>query len=92
MDEIINKVANSSLQVFDLEDYWPVGIRSQIDISQWLVEGFLLKETEYRQALKQHDCTNIKTIMWQYIVEQMLLFLLGPAYWRLLIWCLMPRK
>ena len=57
MDEIINKVANSSLQVFDLEDYWPVGIRSQIDISQWLVEGFLLKETEYRQALKQHDWT-----------------------------------
>jgi hypothetical protein len=34
MDEIINKVANSSLQVFDLEDYWPVGIRSQIDIAK----------------------------------------------------------
>lgn len=55
MDEIINKVANSSLQVFDLEDYYPDGIRTQIDISQWLEHGFLLKEKEFRDALKNHD-------------------------------------
>ena len=46
MEEIINKVANSSLQVFDLEDYYVAGIRTQLDISQWLYEGFLLKEKE----------------------------------------------
>ena len=55
MDEIINKVANSSLQVFDLEDYYPIGIRTQIDISNWLIEGFLLKEKDFREALKNHD-------------------------------------
>ncbi len=55
MDEIINKVANSVLEVFDLEDYYPVGIRTQIDISQWLYEGFLLKEKDFREALKNHD-------------------------------------
>lgn len=55
MDEIINKVANSSLEVFDLEDYYPKGIRSQIDLSQWLVEGFLLKEKDFREGLKNHD-------------------------------------
>ena len=55
MDEIINKVANSSLEVFDLEDYYPSGIRTQIDISQWLYEGFLLKEKDFREALKNHD-------------------------------------
>lgn len=55
MDEIINKVANSSLEVFDLEDYYPIGIRTQIDISQWLYEGFLLKEKDFREALKNHD-------------------------------------
>lgn len=55
MDEIINKVANSSLEVFDLEDYYPKGIRTQIDISQWLYEGFLLKEKDFREALKNHD-------------------------------------
>lgn len=55
MDEIINKVANSALEVFDLEDYYPKGIRTQIDISQWLFEGFLLKEKDFREALKNHD-------------------------------------
>ncbi|MGA9638878.1 DUF2480 family protein [Flavobacterium sp.] len=55
MEEIINKVAQSQLEVFDLEDYYPKGIRTQIDISQWLIEGFLLKEKDFREALKNHD-------------------------------------
>ncbi len=53
--EIVNKVANSVLEIFDLEDYYPTGIRTQIDISQWLYEGFLLKEKDFREALKNHD-------------------------------------
>jgi hypothetical protein len=55
MDEIVNKVANSVLEVFDLEDYYPSGIRTQLDISQWLLDGFLLKEKDFREALKNHD-------------------------------------
>lgn len=55
MDEIVNKVANSVLEVFDLEDYYPIGIRTQLDISQWLLDGFLLKEKDFREALKNHD-------------------------------------
>lgn len=55
MDKIINKVANSILEVFDLEEYYPNGIRTQIDISQWLYEGFLLKEKDFREALKNHN-------------------------------------
>ena len=55
MEEIINKVANSVLEVFDLEDYYPKGIRTQIDISQWLLDGFLLKEKDFRESLKNHD-------------------------------------
>jgi hypothetical protein len=54
-DEIINKVSNSALEVFDLEDYYPTGIRTQLDISQFLLEGFLLREKEFRQALKEFD-------------------------------------
>ena len=38
-----------------MEDYYPIGIRTQIDISQWLYEGFLLKEKDFREALKNHD-------------------------------------
>jgi hypothetical protein len=55
MEVIINKVANSSLEVFDLEDYYPIGVRAQIDISHWLLEGFLLKEKNFREHLKNHD-------------------------------------
>lgn len=55
MEEIVNKVANSALKVFDLEDYYLSGIRTQIDISQWLLDGFLLKEKDFREALKTHD-------------------------------------
>lgn len=54
-DEIINKVANSALEVFDLEEYYSNGIRTQIDIAQWLDEGFLLKEKDFRAALKAHN-------------------------------------
>jgi hypothetical protein len=38
MEEIINKVANSALEVFDLEDYYQR--YSQVDISQWLLGFF----------------------------------------------------
>lgn len=54
-NEIINRVANSALQVFDLEDYYPDGERLVIDISQWLWEGFVLREKEFRESLKNHD-------------------------------------
>jgi hypothetical protein len=60
MDEIVNKVANSVLEVFDLEDYYPSGIRTQLDISQWLLDGFLLKEKDFREALKNHDWSQFK--------------------------------
>lgn len=55
MEEIVNKVANSTLQIFDLEDYYQEGIRSNIDISQWLLEGLILKEKEFRASLKKQD-------------------------------------
>jgi hypothetical protein len=55
MDEIVNKVAQSSLMVFDLEDYYPDNHVVDLDISQWLVEGFILKETDFRALLKSTD-------------------------------------
>lgn len=60
MEEIINKVANSKLEVFDLEDYYTTGIRTQIDISQWLHDGFILKEKDFRATLQNHDFSQYK--------------------------------
>ncbi|GGB76987.1 hypothetical protein GCM10007424_16250 [Flavobacterium suaedae] len=53
--EIVNRVANSVLQVFDLEDYYQEGERVALDISQWLLEGFVLREKDFRQALKDYN-------------------------------------
>lgn len=54
-EEIVNRVAQSSLVVFDLEDYFPNEKRVVLDISQWLYEGFVLREKEFRAALKDID-------------------------------------
>src|SRR4051812_22569411 len=54
-EEIMNRVAQSVLEVFDLEDHYPKGNRIELDLSQWLLEGFLLREKEFRDSLKNHD-------------------------------------
>lgn len=53
--DIVNRVANSKLVVLDLEDFYPEGRRVLLDISPWLAEGIVLREKEYREAVKQHD-------------------------------------
>lgn len=53
-DEIVNRVANSALQVFDLEDYYPEGERVALDVSGWLWQGLVLREKDFREALKNH--------------------------------------
>jgi hypothetical protein len=40
-------------KLFDLEDYYPKGIRSQVDISQWLLEGFSIERKDFREHLKK---------------------------------------
>jgi hypothetical protein len=54
-DEIVNRVANSKLVVVDLEDYYPVGKRIVIDIKEWLYEGLVLREKEFRIQVSAHD-------------------------------------
>lgn len=81
-DEIINKVANSVLEVFDLEDYYQPGIRTQIDISQWLYEGFLLKEKDFREALKNHDWSQYQN---QYVAVNCSTDAIIPAWASILV-------
>jgi len=56
---IINKVSNSSLIIVDLQDYKSIGVRTLVDISQWLEEG-VLREKVFRQSLKEHNWTKYK--------------------------------
>ena len=59
-NEIINKVANSKLEIFDLEDYFPKEQLLSLDMAQFLFEGFILKEKEFRVALKEFDWNQFK--------------------------------
>ncbi|PQB05622.1 DUF2480 family protein [Aureitalea marina] len=54
-EEIVNRVANSALITVDLEEFYPEGPRMTVDLSQWLDQGFILKEKEFRQALDHFD-------------------------------------
>ena len=48
-EEIINRVANSKLITFDLEDHYPEGKRVVFDIKDWLLEGLVLREKQFRE-------------------------------------------
>jgi len=54
-EEIINRVANSSLTTVDLEDFYPKGNRVLFDIKDWLFQELILKEKDFREHVKNHD-------------------------------------
>lgn len=54
-EEIINRVAGSKLVNFDLEDLYLPGERVVFDIKDWLLEGFVLREKDFRATAKAHD-------------------------------------
>ena len=54
-EQILNRVANSALMTIDLEEHFPEGARVGLDLSQWLDGGFVLREKEFRKALKEFD-------------------------------------
>ncbi len=55
MDEIVNRVANSGLITIDPADFYQRLPRYTLDISQWLVEGILLKEKDFRASVAEYD-------------------------------------
>ena len=54
-DEIINRVANSSLEVVDLEELYVEGIRNLISIENFLEEGGVLVESKFREKLNSFN-------------------------------------
>jgi hypothetical protein len=53
-NEIKNRVAESSLKTIDLEDFYPSGNRVELDISQFLFEGLILKEKDFREKVASY--------------------------------------
>lgn len=55
MSEIINRVANSPIVTIDLEEYYLPGERIDFDLKDYLFQGLVLREKDYREALKDID-------------------------------------
>ena len=53
--ELINKVAESGLKQYDLEDLYQPGDRVLFDLKPWLFEELILKEKDFREQIKNHN-------------------------------------
>ncbi len=54
-EAIINKVSESGLITLDLEKYYPEEDIAMFDLKEYLYKGLILKEKEFREALKNSD-------------------------------------
>ena len=57
-DGIINRVSESLLTTIDLEDLYPKGEVTVFDMKDHLFMGLILKEKDFREALKTLDLTS----------------------------------
>ncbi|HNQ42065.1 MAG TPA: DUF2480 family protein [Saprospiraceae bacterium] len=55
--ELVNRIANSPLITLDMEKHAPQWNYALFDIKDYLFHGLILKEKDFRQALKELDWT-----------------------------------
>lgn len=60
MSEIINRVANSPIVTIDLENFYRKEERLTFDLKDFLFQGLVIKEKEFRSALKDFDWNKLK--------------------------------
>ena len=59
-NEIVNRVATSSLVTFDLEELYTPGDRVLVDIGENLYQGLVLREKDFRDFVKATDWSAYK--------------------------------
>lgn len=57
---LINRVANSAIKVINLEEYFPEQAILKFDLKPFLFKELILKEKDFRAALKALDWTKYK--------------------------------
>ena len=55
MDEILNRVSQSGIISIDLDEYFPASPIIEFDIKDWLWQGLILKESDFREKLETFD-------------------------------------
>ena len=61
-DTIVNRVEKSGLLTIDLQDYLTDIQTRVIDLKDYLFQGLVLKEKDFRRALKELDGTQFKEV------------------------------
>lgn len=56
-EKIVNKVAESGIITIDLAEYFPKNELAEFDLKNYLFKGLILKEQDFRTALKETDWT-----------------------------------
>lgn len=59
-ESIVNKVSESGLITLDLEQYYPREEVVVFDLKDYLFMGLILKEKDFREALKSQDWENFR--------------------------------
>lgn len=57
MSEIINKIKQSKLKTVDLEKFADGIVIKELDLKDFLFQGLILKEGEFREKMEAHDWT-----------------------------------
>lgn len=60
LERFINKVEESGILTIDLEDYYPESEIKVFDIKDYLFMGLILKEKDFREALKNFNWLDYK--------------------------------
>lgn len=60
LEPLVNRVANSGLKVINLEEFYPQIPIEEIDIKRFLFKEMILKEKDFRAALKEIDWVQYK--------------------------------
>jgi len=59
-EKIVNRVEESGLITFDLEEFYPKEEKASFDLKDHLFMGLILKEKDFREALKGMDWTSFQ--------------------------------
>ena len=52
---LVNRVAESGIKTINLEEYYPEESIAEIDLKDYLFQGLILREKDFRSAIKEED-------------------------------------
>lgn len=55
MEPLVNRVTNSGLVTINLEKHYPAEAIQTFDLKEFLFQGLILREKDFRAALKEHN-------------------------------------